>query len=324
MRAGCVEQDVGAGDVAGRPGLRTAGPLRLGVPETFDLVEHLERNRTPFMAYAFPASLVATSGCGSTSASTVCEDWDFALRAALRRRRALGAGGDGGLPALGAVARRRRPLHAEEEWRRTEREVMARLKIDARPHVVPARDASRRSARRSRESVLERDLRALHATATPSSRSTRCGWSGRRAGGYRAAAGASGTGDALHGRRPGQPVVRRSASSRGQPAQVRRAQRRPLPRGRARDRPGPARAGTSRSAVSGSAAVGGPRGRSASQLAAATRCGSARPAGCGGCGRGTGPSRPDWWLRAGAGPGGRHVADAQPARRSRQLRSRSS
>jgi hypothetical protein len=156
VRAGCVEQDVVPETWPDGPGLRTAGPLRPAYPQTFDLVEHLERNRTPFMAYAFPASLVA-AGARVDERLPVCEDWDFALRAVL-------AVGVHSLPEVTAVYRRwtggssSASAHAEEEWRRTEREVLARL--DEQAHSFPP--GSIAAIRRARESVLD-DLQALRA-----------------------------------------------------------------------------------------------------------------------------------------------------------------
>jgi hypothetical protein len=156
IRVGSVEQDVIPESWADRPGLRAVSGVRSAFPEEFDLVQHLEHNRTPFMAYAFPASLVA-AGARVDERLPVCEDWDFALRAAL-------AVGVHSVPDVTAVYRRwtgapsSYSAHAEEEWRRTEREVLARL--DAEAHTFPP--GSIAAIRRARESVLD-DLRALRA-----------------------------------------------------------------------------------------------------------------------------------------------------------------
>jgi glycosyltransferase involved in cell wall biosynthesis len=156
VRAGSVEQDVIPESWAGSPGLRVVSGPRSGFPAEFDLVQHLEHNRTPFMAYAFPMSLVA-AGARVDERLPVCEDWDFALRAAL-------SVGVHSVPDVTAVYRRwtsgpsSYSAHAEEEWRRTELEVIARL--DAEAHTFPP--GSIAAIRRARESVLD-DLRALRA-----------------------------------------------------------------------------------------------------------------------------------------------------------------
>jgi hypothetical protein len=155
VRAVCVEQPVEPASRDGRAGARAAGPIVFRYPASFDLVDHLERNHTPFMAYAFPREVFHERGLRFDERLDVCEDWDCALRAALLV-------GVTSVPEVTAVYRRwstgssSYSVHSGEEWRTAERQVLANL--DAEPHVFPAGTIS--AIRRARREVL-RDLDSL-------------------------------------------------------------------------------------------------------------------------------------------------------------------
>jgi hypothetical protein len=155
VRAVCVEQPVEPATWNGRAGARAVGPMAMRYPATFDLVDHLERNYTPFMAYAFPREVFHQHALRFDESLDVCEDWDFALRAALLV-------GVTSAPVVTAVYRRwstgssSYSAHSSEEWRRAERQVLE--KLDAETHVFPPGTIS--AIRRAREQVLQ-DLEAL-------------------------------------------------------------------------------------------------------------------------------------------------------------------
>lgn len=56
-------------------------PLAATFTTSFDLVRHIRQNETPFHCFAFPAALVDL-GYSFNERVTVCEDWDFLIRAA--------------------------------------------------------------------------------------------------------------------------------------------------------------------------------------------------------------------------------------------------
>ncbi len=155
LRTVCVEQPVEPSAWDGRVYARVVGPPAASYPMRFDLVDHLERNHTPFMAYAFPRELFRVAGQRFDEGLEVCEDWDFALRAAL-------SVGVESVPVVTAVYRRwtagssSASLHDQPEWRRSEQAVIARL--DAEPHLFPAGTIA--AIRRARSQVA-RDIEAL-------------------------------------------------------------------------------------------------------------------------------------------------------------------
>jgi hypothetical protein len=57
------------------------GPLTPTYATPFDLMRHIRQNETPFHCFAFPRSLVEL-GFQFDEALTVCEDWEFLVRAA--------------------------------------------------------------------------------------------------------------------------------------------------------------------------------------------------------------------------------------------------
>jgi hypothetical protein len=155
VRAVCVEQPVEPATDDGGGGARPVGPIAFRYPARYDLVDHLEHNRTPFMAFAFPRELFLRHGLRFDESLDVCEDWDFALRAVL-------LAGVTSVPDVTAVYRRWNSgsssysAHSSSEWRRAEQRVLE--KLDAEPHVFPAGTVS--AIRRARKQVLD-DLEAL-------------------------------------------------------------------------------------------------------------------------------------------------------------------
>lgn len=135
VRAVAVRQAVEpAAWPGGRQGLRTVAGLSRDYPSSFDLVAALTRNRTPFLALAFPRDVHDKHGVRFDESLDICEDWDFQLRAAL-------AVGVTSTDVVTCVYRSWRAgvssesLHAAEHWRRTEARIVAAL--DAAPLVLP-------------------------------------------------------------------------------------------------------------------------------------------------------------------------------------------
>jgi GT2 family glycosyltransferase len=159
LRGVCVEQAIEPAAWGDTPGIRAVGPLSNPYPAHFDLFAHMGRNHTPFMAYAFPGSLFRDLGLRFDESLDICEDWDFELRVALLV-------GVASTPEMTAVYRRwtggssSASLHDEDEWRRTEQAILA--KIDALPHLFPPGSiaAIREAAMQGQERV-EREIRAL-------------------------------------------------------------------------------------------------------------------------------------------------------------------
>jgi glycosyltransferase involved in cell wall biosynthesis len=160
LRAVSMEQPIEPAEWGGhRPGLLVTGAMTQPYPQTFDLIDHMARNHTPFMAYAFPRALFRDLGLRFDETLDICEDWDFSLRAAL-------LAGVTSVPSVTAVYRRWETgsssysLHVAAEWRRTEQSILD--KVDDEPHVFPAgtigaiREATTRAERR-----VERDMAAL-------------------------------------------------------------------------------------------------------------------------------------------------------------------
>jgi hypothetical protein len=164
LRTVSVEQPIEpVSSSVGKYGISVIGPMTLPYPASFDLLDHMARNHTPFMAYAFPRALHRDLGLRFDERLDICEDWDYELRAAL-------LAGVVSVPQVTAVYRRwtsghsSASLHSADEWRRTERAILA--KIDSEPHVWPAgtiaaiREATsraRRQAKRDIEALIERN-----------------------------------------------------------------------------------------------------------------------------------------------------------------------
>jgi SAM-dependent methyltransferase len=73
------QREHGGGDE--RASHLAVGPLTPTYATAFDLMRHIRQNETPFHCFAFPRSLVEL-GFQFDEALTVCEDWEFLVRAA--------------------------------------------------------------------------------------------------------------------------------------------------------------------------------------------------------------------------------------------------
>ena len=120
---------------SGPAGVQSTGSFQTPYPTDFDLFAHLEHNRTPFMAWAFPRSLFRDMGLRFDESLDICEDWDFALRAALlvgvtdsRETTSVYRRWSSGESSYS--------LHTSDEWRRAEATIIAGL--DAQTHLFPA------------------------------------------------------------------------------------------------------------------------------------------------------------------------------------------
>ena len=63
-------------------GYQEVGPQTREYASTFDLLDHVLVNRTPFMSMAFPRELFVSGVVSVDTTLTVCEDWDLVLQAA--------------------------------------------------------------------------------------------------------------------------------------------------------------------------------------------------------------------------------------------------
>ncbi|MBV8840545.1 MAG: glycosyltransferase, partial [Alphaproteobacteria bacterium] len=84
VRAVCVNQDhVMASPTDGTPYPQPRGRLYCPWPKSYSAVDHLVRNRTPFMSIAFPATTFRRMGMRLDETLETTEDWDFITRCAL-------------------------------------------------------------------------------------------------------------------------------------------------------------------------------------------------------------------------------------------------
>lgn len=117
-----------------RDGFRTLSWPAPEWPQTFDILQHLLVNYSPFMSWAFPRDLFARYGLRFDEELEVCEDWDLILRAALLC-------GVDEVPALTSIYRRwtdsesSYTAHSAEAWREAEQRVIDR--IDERVYLMP-------------------------------------------------------------------------------------------------------------------------------------------------------------------------------------------
>ena len=127
----------------GLDGFRSTSRAVAEYESTFDQLQHLLVNQSPFMSWAFPRSLFFVYGVRFDEELTVCEDWDVILRGSLLC-------GVDDVPALTAIYRRWQDAessytaHSFESWRESEARVVDR--IDQGVYMMPpgAIQASRR------------------------------------------------------------------------------------------------------------------------------------------------------------------------------------
>lgn len=114
----------------GSAGQRTIGVTKAEYAKRFNLVDHLQRNHTPFMGVAFPVAFFRFWGESFDEDLPVCEDWDVVVRAA-------GLVGMHSINELTAIYRQWEQAqtsytrHDKQEWRAAEDRV--RAKIDSLP-----------------------------------------------------------------------------------------------------------------------------------------------------------------------------------------------
>lgn len=82
LRTSVVRQDVESVTIEGNLGLRAIGPLEMSYPSCFDFFEHLNENKTPPVALAFPRGVFHELNIKFDEDLTTTEDWDYILRAA--------------------------------------------------------------------------------------------------------------------------------------------------------------------------------------------------------------------------------------------------
>lgn len=110
----------------GRIGQRSISRATPEYATHFNMLEHLETNRTPFMGYAFPRSVFSFWGERFDETLPVLEDWDIALRGA-------GVVGVSSSDELTAIYRHWEEAqtsytsHDEEEWEAAADRVRTRL-----------------------------------------------------------------------------------------------------------------------------------------------------------------------------------------------------
>jgi hypothetical protein len=150
----------------GVDGQRSIGVAKAEYARRFNLIDHLERNHTPFMGLAFPREFFTLWGEGFDETLPVCEDWDILLRAATLL-------GVRSVPELTAIYRQWESAttsytaHARDEWEEAEARVAQ--KIDALPFLAPAGTVSDTLESRAEFRDIERDLWERHtemATST--------------------------------------------------------------------------------------------------------------------------------------------------------------
>lgn len=141
LRAVAVSQAiVGQKWSDGQPGFRTLGPTVEEFAKSFDLIDHLVMNRSPFMIWAFPTDLFRHLGVRFNEHLDVCEDWDVLLRAVML----CGVAESSNVTAL---YRRwqdsdgSRLVHPPDAWARAAGGIMAR--IEEKPTLLPPGQLSR-------------------------------------------------------------------------------------------------------------------------------------------------------------------------------------
>lgn len=110
----------------GSSGYRAVTWPEMPYPESFEILDHIEVNKSPFMSVAFPAVIFKKLGLRFDEQLTVCEDWDVILQSAL-------ICGVNSLKELTSIYRMWDGVetsytkHSEESWRASENTVKSRL-----------------------------------------------------------------------------------------------------------------------------------------------------------------------------------------------------
>ena len=112
-----------------------SGPVVLEFPEKFEIIDHLHRNYTPLMAWAFPHAAHSDLGLRFDEDLHICEDWDFAMRA-------LQYCGVAASPEITSIYRRwegaenSATLHQAHEWDEARKTILERM--NSGPILLPA------------------------------------------------------------------------------------------------------------------------------------------------------------------------------------------
>lgn len=139
----------------GLQGQRSIRAAAADYPRTFNFVDHLERNLTPFMSVAFPAEFFDLWGENFDESLTVCEDWDILVRA-------VALLGVTSVPTLTAIYRQWQAastsytLHSRDEW--SEVEARVAQKFDSQPLLAPTGTQTDVVSSRKRFRKIEREL----------------------------------------------------------------------------------------------------------------------------------------------------------------------
>lgn len=143
-----VKPEQWQGDLAG---MRALSWPAVEFPDTFDHVDHLQINRSPFMTWAFPRELFHVVGLRFDEELAVCEDWDVILQGSAWF-------GVYGATELTSIYRRWKRgdssylVHARQEWLGSEERVRDRL--DAAPLLLPPGSARRVAQLRGRVDIV--------------------------------------------------------------------------------------------------------------------------------------------------------------------------
>jgi len=129
----------------GELGFRTSTWPNAAYAKSFDQLDHLDVNHSPFMSVAFPRYLFSSLGLTFDEQLDVCEDWDVILQGSLTL-------GVHSIDALTCIYRRWEggsssyTSHSREQWMRSEKRVIDRL--DNAPQLLPVGQIARIRDRR--------------------------------------------------------------------------------------------------------------------------------------------------------------------------------
>ncbi|MCS7482118.1 methyltransferase domain-containing protein [Umezawaea endophytica] len=132
------------------------GPLTPTYATRFDMVKHIRQNETPFHCFAFPRVLVEM-GFRFDESLTVCEDWEFLVRAASF----CGVHDTEEMTSIYNKWSEKSSSHAvaTDEW--LVMRSMVHVALDEKPLLLPPGSVRSLDRRLEREEVLQRRIDAL-------------------------------------------------------------------------------------------------------------------------------------------------------------------